>query len=143
MKIFLDTNVLLDYVQQRENYHHVRLIFKYALDTKEENRIYASFLSFADAAYLMRKKCSIADIKSYAITFRKYFDILPNNDENIESALKNDCPDFEDALQISCAESKDCDCIITSNLKHFSRYTNIPVVTPGTFVSLFGRKKES
>ena len=48
--------------------------------------------------------------------------------------LKSACPDFEDAMQISCAESVDCNYIITRNKKDFGAYTDIPVYTPKEFL---------
>lgn len=50
------------------------------------------------------------------------------------NALKSDCPDFEDALQIYCADDGNCDVIVTRDKKHFDAYTDIPVYTPKEFI---------
>ena len=56
------------------------------------------------------------------------------SDMFLYDALRSDCPDFEDALQIACAEADNCDFILTSNIRHFQRYTRIPVYTPAEFL---------
>ena len=57
------------------------------------------------------------------------------NDMQIHDALKCKSPDFEDSLQIMCAEEKGCDVILTNNVTHFRDYTDIPVLTPAEFLS--------
>ena len=49
-------------------------------------------------------------------------------------ALKSDCPDFEDALQIACAESNTVNILVTNNKKDFERFTDLPVYTSKEFV---------
>ena len=44
-------------------------------------------------------------------------------------------PDFEDSLQIMCAEEKLCDVIVTDNAGHFRDFTDIPVLTPADFLA--------
>lgn len=60
--------------------------------------------------------------------------ILQMNDFQVYQALKNQTPDFEDALQIACADLEVCDFIITNNKKHFEGFTYIPVFTPDEFI---------
>ena len=64
-----------------------------------------------------------------------YFVILPNNDMGVLHAVRSGHPDFEDAMQIACAEYELCDAIITRNKKHFEPYTDIPVYTPEELIA--------
>lgn len=133
-KIFLDTNVLLDYVLRRPGSHHVDAIIELASGNKWMH-LYVSYLSMANTAYIIRKRLP-EDIRECLAELSGWVDILPMNDMQFMTAVR-DCksPDFEDALQIMCAEEKECDLILTNNATHFKSYTEIPVMTPSEFLS--------
>jgi predicted nucleic acid-binding protein len=54
MKVFLDTNILLDYVDHREKRIYAKLI----LGMADEGLIslFASYLSYANMGYILRKR---------------------------------------------------------------------------------------
>lgn len=132
-KIFLDTNVVVDIVQKREGEQNVRKILAYAA-SDQWVRLYVSYLSMANLAFIVRK-AGITRVKDTIKDIMDWCDVVSSSDAQIMHALKCDSPDFEDSLQIACAESKNCDVIITRNPKHFSDYTEIPVISPEEFVN--------
>ena len=139
MKIFLDTNVLLDMVQDRAGADNARQIVGIC---RENNwtRLYVSYLSMANIAYVLRKKPT-EEVKDCLARLYKLVGILPMNDMQLMTAIRNcDSPDFEDALQIMCAEEKDCDVIISSNISHFRPFTDIPVLSPAEFLAQCNQK---
>ena len=134
-KIFLDTNVILDlYIPGREGKAAARSL----LDLKEtlgnDIRLYISFLSVADFAYVLRKHFDKTRIKEIIRELLHFCDVLPMSDISIFDALDSACPDFEDALQLSCAEIKECDFLLSSNLRHFQGNTWMTVLTPTQFL---------
>ena len=134
-KIFLDTNVILDlYIPGREGKSAARAL----LDLKEVAgdglRLYLSFLSVADIAYVLRKHYDKTQLKEILRGLFHFCDVLSMGDVSILDALDASCPDFEDALQISCAEMKECDFLLTSNLRHFQEHTWMTVLTPAQFL---------
>jgi len=132
-KLFIDTNLIVDIVEERKDAPLARQILQYS---KREDfvHIYASYLSFANTAYIIRKRPSI-EIKEEILALMKHINVISSGDMQLLRASQCQSPDFEDALQIACAESKNCDVIITRNPEHFRSYTEIPVVTPEDFVS--------
>lgn len=50
----------------------------------------------------------------------------------IEDANGSDVPDYEDAVQLSCAVSEECEAIVTSEHK-FKSFTSIPTFTVEEF----------
>ena len=52
-RIFLDTNILLDLIQYREHYQESIAILQCAFDGKFD--VFASTLSYANIAYILRK----------------------------------------------------------------------------------------
>ena len=140
-KIFLDTNVILDlYVPGREGKAAARTLLDLKEVAGDDIRLYLSFLSVADIAYVLRKHCDKTQLKEILRGLFHFCDVLSMSDISILDALDTSCPDFEDALQISCAEMKECDFLLTSNLRHFQEYTWMTVLTPAQFVE---RLKES
>lgn len=131
-KIFLDTNVVLDaFLPDRPYSEASKQILSFGSET---TRLYLSSLSVANVAFILRKnlgKEKAMDIVK--LLFKDHF-VLPVDDMDVYKALRSDCPDFEDAMQISCADYKDCDCIITGNVKHFKGYSPIPVFSPEEFL---------
>lgn len=135
MKIFLDTNVMLDLVQDRDGTYAAQRIVTIGRDN-DWTRLYVSFLSMANMAYILRKR-PMNEVKDCLSRLYKLLVVLPMNDTQLITAIRNCCsPDFEDSLQIMCAEDKGCDVIVTNNPSHFRNFTDIPVLTPDEFLNL-------
>lgn len=134
-KIFLDTNVILDlFIPGREGKAAARSL----LDLKEtlgnDIRLFISFLSVADIAYVLRKHYDRIRMMEILRELLYFCDVLSMSDLSIFDALDSPCPDFEDALQLSCAEIKECDFLLTSNLRHFQGNTWMTILTPAQFL---------
>jgi len=131
MKLFLDTNVLLDVILNRENSEKVKRILTWA-EGEDNVRIYISYLTIANTAHILRK-ISREEQRCIIKRILDRFNILSSNDMQISDAIGIESPDFEDSLQIACAEAAGCNVILTRNAEHFSRFTSIPVRTPDDF----------
>lgn len=135
MKIFLDTNIILDFLQERSGFKSAKQIFDLA-GNREYCRIYTSFLAIADSAYILRKTFKTDRLKEIFKSFMNFCNVLPMNDMQLYEAVRSgNSPDFEDNLQIMCAEHGGCDLIITNNVSHFRAHTDIPVLSPDEFIS--------
>ena len=132
MRVFLDTNILMDTLIIGRPSHETSLK---VIDqpASGEIRFSISVLSIADLVYSCRKHFTHEYLLSKVVFFQKRWRILELSAFNIYEAVKSDCPDFEDALQISIAES-DCDVIVTNNTKDFKGYTTLEVLTPQEFL---------
>ena len=134
-RIFLDTNVILDlYIPGREGKPAARTLLDLCEASGDSIRLYLSFLSVADIAYVLRKHYDKARIKAVINELRHFCNILSMSDLFVLDALNSACPDFEDALQISCAETAGCDFLLTSNLTHFQGNTWMTVLSPAQFL---------
>lgn len=133
MKLFLDTNILVTIAEEREGAAACKVI----LSLPRHNdfiRVCTSFLSAANLAYIERKK-GAEEVSRIVHNSSLNCNILPMNDMVIHEVGKCKSPDFEDRLQIICAEFEDCDFIITYNKRDYEGYTNIPVFTPEDFIA--------
>ena len=134
-RIYLDTNVVLDlYLSGREGRDAARSLFDLREAYPKELRLHLSFLSVANIAYILRKTFSRAHVADYIRDLLQICQAVGMSDMFLYDALRSDCPDFEDALQIACAETDNCDFILTANIHHFKEYTRIPVFTPAEFL---------
>lgn len=130
-KVFVDTNVLLDFVLCRDGERQAMDIFQLGEDGKI--RLCVSFLTMANVAYVARKHRSKEELYSYLRDFASLFEILNMDDSQYKNALEEVVSDFEDMLQYQCAKTHACDVIITNNTKHFN-FSELPVLTPDLFL---------
>ena len=132
MKVFLDTNVILDTrIPGRSSAVESRKLI--GLGYADGVKLYTSSLAVADIAYVGRKQCGKTAILEIIKGILDNWKILALGDFDIYLAAKSACPDFEDAMQISIAETE-CDIIITNNVQHFEGFTCLPVMTPSDFI---------
>lgn len=132
MRVFLDTNVVLDtLIPGRPCEDISRLILN--IGNTDPVRFCISSLSIANIAYSARKLYTKKEIRELVETMQRKWKILELSAFDVYRAVDSNCPDFEDALQISMAES-DCDVIVTNNIKDFKGYTALEVVTPREFL---------
>jgi predicted nucleic acid-binding protein len=117
-KVFIDTNVMLDLLGEREPYYSD--IAKIAtLADKGEIAMIASSLSYAIVFYLLSKNESAIKVKEKLRNFKIISEIAQLDDLVIEKGLNSNFTDFEDALQYNCTLQSECDILITHNQKDF------------------------
>ena len=115
-RVFLDTNLLLDIVLERPGFEAPLEVLQLA--SEGNITLYASFLSMANIAYILRKNYKgvlIPTIKQLSALL----EVLPMNQAQLEKAMLLDGPDFEDILQAVCAQEGGCEAILTHNPGHF------------------------
>ena len=133
MKLFLDTNVVMDFMAYRTPFVFDALrIFQ--LGSGSMHQLFASDLTFANVAYLLRKSMTLDERYSKLSILRTYLRVAGMGEEAVDEALRLHHKDFEDALQYFAARQIEADCIITRNKKDFI-ISDIPVWTPDEFLS--------
>lgn len=133
MKLFLDTNVVVDSVKFREPY--VRAIVPiFQMGQVGIHQLVISDLTFANVTYLTKKGLSLFEWYNLLCELRSNVQIVPIGETSVDAALKLRSKDFEDALQYFSAKEADVDCIITRNKKDFN-FSDIPVLDPIEFIA--------
>jgi len=135
MKIFLDTNVLLDLALNRNDNHDAADNVVQSCVLKK-NEGYITSHSICDFFYILRKDFS-TELRMNWVTFLvNTFTILTEDKEAFQKSLKAECfDDLEDQLQIECASAAEVDYIITENLKDFE-FSKVPVISSRDFATL-------
>lgn len=130
-RIFLDTNVILDFILEREGANDAADILQ--MNEEKEIRLAVSFLTMANIAYIIRKRHTTEELYSILSDLSDMLEILPMDKAQFAEALTCPANDFEDVLQYECAKAHLCEAIITRNSKHFS-FAELQILTPAEFL---------
>lgn len=117
-KLFLDTNIILDLLGEREPFYIPSAQLATLADQKKVKLI-VSPISFATVNYFLAKSEGILNAKEKLRKFKILCEIATINESIVEKALNSDFEDFEDSLQYFCALESKCDVFITRNPKDF------------------------
>ena len=134
-QIFIDTNVIIDFLADREPYSDdAAILFQLAKDKKI--RIHISAISFNNTFYILRKVTSTKRALSLLSEIEEYVGIQEANRLIIKKALKSNFNDFEDAIQyFSAVEIGNIDIITTRDLKDFKK-SELPVLSPESTIKI-------
>lgn len=118
--IFLDTNVILDLIEDRKPFS---LYTQYIFSRKEANEVilYTSSLNFANMHYIISKKTNKDTALKTLIKLKLLISLLPLTDKIIELSLASNFSDFEDAIQYFTAIENGINTIITRDIKDFKK----------------------
>ena len=132
-KLFIDTDVILDFLTDRQPFSD-NATYIFTLIDNQKVIGCTSSLTFSNLYYILRKYSSHKKVISKLEELSRFINILQVDDKIISSALSSDFKDFEDAIQYFTAQtSKKIDLIITRNIRDY-RDSELPVMTPETFI---------
>ena len=130
-KVFLDTNILVDFVDNRDKREYAETIIE--LGKIGIVDLYASYLSFANIGYILRKRSQEERYRMIADA-RKITKVLPCDATQLDKAIANPVKDYEDMLQYQCAIAAGCDVIVTNNKRDFYEFCQLPYLTSEEFL---------
>lgn len=132
-KLFLDTNIIIDLLGQREPfYEHAAKIA--TLADKGHIQIVVSALSYSTVYYVLSRFENKELVKEKISKFKIITKTSDLTDIIIDKSLLSNFEDFEDALQYYCALEENCNIIITRNIKDFKK-SNISILTPEEYLN--------
>lgn len=130
MKVFIDTNILIDYFLDREGSDIAEEIL--VLADSGVFDAYLCSLSIFNIIYAMRKRTNPSKTLDTIEKICLVFNLVTLDENQILKAARLKWKDFEDAQQFICAKECKADLIITNNVKDFALST-IPVMTSKQF----------
>jgi len=144
MKLFIDTNIFIEYFEKRLQFDSVRLLFNALEDGLHTG--YISVGSFYTIAYIVdqgfkRKGLSKLErvdwVRSVLSRILDFTTVVGIDNEALRYSVNNlSFTDLEDSFQYQVALKGDCDMLVTINTKDFKGVNPslIKVVTPLQFV---------
>jgi predicted nucleic acid-binding protein len=135
MRVFLDTNIVLDVLLNRPGL----AAESEAVILRCENAgdpMFMAWHGLATAYYLLRRGRTEADAMAEMDKLLAWVRIADATDARARVARQLGFGDFEDALQAVSAEACGADCIVTRNKSDFAK-SKVTVLTPTEFVAQF------
>lgn len=126
-KVFLDTNIVIDFLAERVDFF-IPAAKILTLADQKKIKIYTSPSSISNTYYLLSKYENTRTALEKIRKFKLICSISIMDDEVIEKAIHSDFRDFEDAMQYFSAIATCCEVIITRNEKDF-KTALIPVMS--------------
>ena len=133
MKIFLDTNVILDVLTKREPFY----INSAKILTFVNEKIvsgYISAITVNNIYYILRKLKDKDTAKNFITEILESFEIIPLTKDILTQSNKISTRDFEDGIQYFSALGYGCDFLITRNDKDYPSL-GIRIMTPTEFIN--------
>lgn len=129
----IDTNIFIDVLLDRE----LLADSSAQVLTLCENHKFDGFVSascITDIFYIVRKHTHQTEFAYRAVgKVLEIVKVCPVTNLEVLKAYQAHAKDFEDCLLAMCAESIQCECIVTRNTKDFNEF-DIPVFTPEEFL---------
>ena len=133
MKLFIDTNVVVDFLGKREPFfENAAIIFEMMRQGKTEAIV--SSLTIVNCAYILRKSFSNETMLEKIDDLCQLLGVSSINKSVILDAIACKLTDFEDAVQYYSAQLYQPDVIITRDKTGFASFV-LPVMTPAEFVA--------
>jgi predicted nucleic acid-binding protein len=131
-KVFVDTDVILDFMIAREPFAaDAARIFSLS----ERKKLFActTGLVFSNAYYVLRKLGPHKKVMEKLTQLARLLEVIGLPKSAVTQALESDFTDFEDALQHYAALSEKVSVIITRNTKDFKN-SELAVMTPDQYL---------
>lgn len=142
MRALIDTCIIVDALQSREPFKDdAQTIFLQAANKQFEGFITAK--ASTDIYYLTHKYThSDKDTRKVLSSLYFLFDLLDTAGIDCRKAISSEMSDFEDAVMSETAHRTGMDCIVTRNIKDYSK-SLIPVYPPSEFLALLIPEEEN
>lgn len=134
MKLFLDTNVILDVLADREPFAEDSAAVLSAIERGEAEGFIAAH-TVTTVFYLLHKELGLKRAKNALMDLLRLVSVLPVDHDRLLQALAMNWDDFEDAVQAACAAKIEADYLITRNDDDFSG-ADVPIRSPAEYLAL-------
>ena len=144
MKVFLDTNIIIEYLIQRERTNLVKQVVNRLVEG--DQALYMSAGGFYTLLYVVdkhlnkelgiEKKTRVAFLRNMAQELLKEYRVAEHDNESLMRSI-NDLrfADLEDSCQLQAAAAAGCQYLLTFNSKDYPTTDNqIEVMTPQQFL---------
>jgi predicted nucleic acid-binding protein len=126
-KVFVDTNIILDWLAQRKPFFEfARELFRKG--EEKEIIILISTMSFISTEYILRKQIGKQKAKQALAAIRTICKVCDSGEKEIDLSIVSSMKDFEDAFQYYTALNNLAKVIITRNPKDFTN-SELPIMS--------------
>ena len=136
MRLFLDTNVLIDFMGERPSYYQ-QAASLFTLCAERRCDIVVSSLSMVTANFICCERGNIALSvwNRKATLMKEIIEVSSVDSDDIFSSCDSNWDDYEDCVQFQVAKESGCDVIVTRNIRDFF-LSDIPVLSPDEAIDI-------
>lgn len=137
-KIFLDTNIVMDFLEKSRSRHVVSsTIIRECLTGNLKGCLSETLVT--NCSYLLRKTYSQKQLNEIFLNLSYYLEFLGINNKYLEKACKANVKDLEDAILYQIALENNCNYFITSNVEDFVSiaHPSLKVLSPEAFLKWY------
>lgn len=135
MRVFLDTNIVLDVLLNRPAFVAESEAVILACE-RAGDPMFIAWHGLATTYYLLRRGRTEAEAMQEIDKLLAWARVADAGDAHARTAIGLGFSDFEDALQAASAEACGADCIVTRNGADFTK-SNIVAMMPSEFLAKF------
>ncbi len=133
MKVFVDTNILLDVLAKREPFYRESVLI-WTLSEEEKIKGFISTVSFTNIYYIVRKLHAHETAIRALNWLRASFRPVALDERILNQAIDAGFRDFEDAVQYYSAIHAGARCLVTRDTAHFPK-DDLSVLSPSEFLA--------
>ena len=136
MNVLLDTNVLLDFILERESFVQDA---EQVLETAKQQSIqlFMTATTITDLFYIAKKDIGKERSLEIIEDLLQFVEVAAVDKQIILDALHSELPDFEDSVQESASIQAGVNIIVTRNEADFKN-SALDIYSPHDFVSIYG-----
>lgn len=138
MRVFLDTNILVDFYARREPFFQNATLLWIASYFKDVE-LWAFAQSFVDVEYILRRAIPVQTLRGMMAKSLDHLRISSPEPNDLADGLSSGWPDLEDFLIARCAQNEGADCLITRDAKGFEK-SKVPALTPEQFFKMMEKE---
>ncbi len=132
-EIFLDTDVILDFLLERTAFSEAS-VYLLNLGDLGKIKLYSSGLVFSNCYYVLRKISTQTKVMDTLQSLGSFIEFTSVDHQVVQDALHSSFKDFEDALQNAAATSAGIKVLITRNVKDY-KHSHLAVMTPEEYIA--------
>lgn len=134
MKIFVDSDVIIDFLTNRGPYSvETKTLMNAGINGKLT--MYSSSLILANVYYIIAKYENKKVAEKYVILLSSFIKVLDTSGLDLLNSIDSNFSDFEDGIQHSCAIKNGMHAIVTRNVKDY-KHSTIAIHNPKEILAL-------
>ncbi len=137
MKIFIDTDILIDVALDRTPFSNDASLLLDKLEMKQADGFIA-WHSLSNLYYICSSSIHDKKLKEYIKELLSFVSVSETTTKDAIYALGLNVGDFEDAMQISAAISCKADFVVTRNIRDF-KHSPVPPCLPGEIIRIIDK----
>jgi predicted nucleic acid-binding protein len=140
MRVFVDTNVLLDVLARREPFYEAAARV-WSLAECGELEAFVSAISFNNVYYIVRKAANAPKAGKALRLIRDVFRVVAPDAQILNQAIDAGLSDFEDAVQFHSAIRAQATHLLTRDPDGFPK-SGLSILTPAEFLAVWQASRD-